>query len=72
MNSNVTLGQFLDLIDKTRSDEHCTIRIMQEGACLCSGMTCWEGWKFLENRVVDCVMAEDADCFAVWLKDSEK
>ncbi len=71
MKDKVTLGQFLDLIDKSRDDEECTIHIMKEGACLCSGVTCWEGWKFLENRIVESIMAEDTNSFAIWLEDVE-
>jgi hypothetical protein len=68
MTAKVTLGQLLDLIDRQR-DEDCTIKIMKEGVCLCSGMTCWEGWKFLENRIVEFIEAEDTGCFAIWLED---
>ena len=72
MDNKVTFGQFLDLIDKNRDDEECTIKIMKEGAPICSGITCWEGWKFLEDRIVECIMAEDTDCFMIWLEDTKE
>lgn len=71
MDNKVTLGQLLDLLDKSRDDEECTIQIMKEGACMCSGITCWEGWKFLENRIIESMMALDTDCIAIWLEDPE-
>lgn len=72
MDNKVTLGQLLDILDKNRSDEECTIKIMKEGACMCRGITCWEGWKFLEDRIVESIMAEDTDCIVVWLEDSKE
>ena len=66
----VTFGQLLDLIDKQRNDDECIIKLMKEGACLCSGVACWEGWKFLENRTVESIMAEDTDCFLIWLEEN--
>ena len=72
MGNKVTFGQLLDLIDKQRNDDECTIKIMKEGACLCSGITCWEGWKFLEDKIVESIMAEDTDCFLIWLEVLEE
>lgn len=72
MDNKVTFGQFLDLIDKNRDDEDCTIKIMKEGAPICSGITCWEGWKFLEDRIVESVWAESTDCFMIWLEDTKE
>lgn len=71
MVDKVTFGQLLDLIDKNRDDEECTIKLMKEGAPICSGITCWEGWSFLENRIVESIMAEDTDCFLIWLEENE-
>lgn len=67
MTNKVTLGQLLDLLDKNRDSEDDQIKIMQEGACICTGLTCWEGWKFLENRIVECIAAEEQDVILVWL-----
>lgn len=72
MADKVTLGQLLDLIDKSRDSEDETIKIMKEGTCLCSGLLCWDGWKFLEDRVVESIMAEKQDCFLIWLEDKHE
>jgi len=72
MSGKVTLGQLLDLIDKSRDSENETIKIMKEGVCLCSGLVCWEGWRFLENRIVESIMAEKHDCFLIWLEDKDE
>lgn len=71
MDSKVTLGQLLDLIDKPRESENDTIKIMQEGACVCSGKTCWDGWKYFEDRIITLLIAVDTDTFAVWFEDPE-
>ena len=67
----ITLGQLLDLIDKSRSSDDECIKIVKEGKCLCTGLVCWDGWKYLEDRVVEFLEAEDTDVYTVWLKDSE-
>ena len=67
--NKVTLGQLLDLIDKRRESETDTIKIMQEGICLFSGMTCWEGWRHFEKYTIELLIAENADTFAIWLED---
>jgi hypothetical protein len=68
MNNGVTLGQFLDLIDKTRSSEEEVIQIMSEGVVVCKAFICWKDWKYLEHRFIGCIQADGTDVISVWLK----
>ena len=68
MKNKVTLGQLLDLIDKTRSTEAETIQIMEEGTVVCKALVCWKDWKYLEHRIVDCIQADSDDVISVWLE----
>ena len=67
----VTLGQILDLIDKNRTakDEFIHIRDGEESRIVCSAAVCWEGWKYLEHRIVGCIQMDSADNLSVWLHD---
>lgn len=69
MKKTVTLGQFLDLIDRNReSEEH--VNIMNcNGEVLVRGMVCYDAWE--EDRLINSISINE-DCeYMVWLEPRE-
>lgn len=70
MSKPVTLGQFLDLIDRNRySEEH--INLMNgNGEVLVRGMVCYDAWE--EDREINSISINE-DCeYMVWLEDRKE
>lgn len=64
----ITLGEFLDLIDKSRESEEF-VRIMgHNGYYVMRAMVAFPDWGDLEQRTVDSIGIECGE-YQIWLKD---
>ena len=64
----ITLGEFLDLIDKSREGEEF-VRIMgHNGYYVMRAMVSFVDWGDLEQRIVDAIGIECGE-YQIWLKD---
>lgn len=61
----VTLGQLLDLLDRSRESEEI-VELMQDGKVQARAMVCSEVWNSVEDRYVNAIQSEEC-VLRVWL-----
>ena len=69
----MTIKDLVDVIDYNRSNDANIIKIMDcNGKAQLTTHTACPLLDEIEDKVIDSIRAEDADTFAIWLKDGEK
>ena len=66
--SEVTLGQILDLLDKNRDSEEMVEIMNCTGQVQCRAMVCSVTWQGIEDKTVNSMQA-NRNYLQIWLND---